>query len=222
MKCSPLRMGLGPMACAATRRSEFDRSGPAGRPRRDRRSWTHLLSIGLAMTFAAMLGACQHSEPPPAPAVAVEPPAVPIPPARPVIRHSVQLAWSFLVEPSRCTATASGEKTSLTVGITRDAPVTITVTLGPPDNAHIAARSTATFQFAGASGNWLIRANGNPQHTLTASAGADELEIARILILLGGGTLHVEGTSLSPLLLQVPAAGEPGQTWSECARRQMI
>jgi hypothetical protein len=222
MKRSPLCRRSGPMACVAVLCSELDRSCRGWWLRLDRRGWTDMLGLGLVMAFAAMAGACQHIEPPPAPAAVVEPPPVPIPPARPVVRRNIQLAWSFAAGPGRCIATASGEKASLTAGITRDSPVNLTVTLAPPGSAQISGRSTATFRFSGAAGSWLIRASGNPQHRLTASAGTDELAIARILILLGGGTLYVEGTSLSPLLLQVPAAGEPGQTWSECASKQVI
>ena len=91
-----------------------------------------------------------------------------------------------------------------------------------PEGSHVTARSKANLRFSGPSGNWTLHARGDARHALGAASGPDEESLGRAIILLGGGTLDVALPPPGLPTLEIPPAGPEGQTWSDCARRQII
>lgn len=176
----------------------------------------------VAVVLLVTLGACQQAPPPPPPAVAAPPPPVPAEPQRPPARRAVSLAWSFDVGPDHCIATAAGDLATLTVTARRTAAVALDLAVSGPQAARITRRLPVTLRFSGPSGSWSLPASGTAQHRIGASSALDELSLGRVVILLGGGTLDVAVPPPGLPTLQIPPAGPQGQSWSDCASRQMI
>ena len=179
----------------------------------------------LGAVLVAMTSACQQADKPAAPAVAAAPAVLAPPPAeprRPPARRVVSLAWSFGFGPDQCVATATGDFATLTVTVRRSATVDVMLAVAPPPPARGAARAPASLRFSGPSGQWSLPASGTAQHGFAASSEADERALGRVLILLGGGTLDVTSAPPGVPTVQLPPGGPQGQTWSDCARRQII
>lgn len=166
-----------------------------------------------AIAFALVLSACTTLQPEKPPREETMAPPAPVvrPPARPLLRGT----WRFEQDAAACVATLVAGRDTLMVSVRRNAPVRLALALD--DTAPAIAR----LRFTGGSGVWQIVAQRAGTGSLAATLGADSLALSRVLVLLGGGTLEIGEAEQALPALGLPAAGEQGQAWFDCARDRL-
>ena len=167
-----------------------------------------------AIAFALVLSACTTLQPEKPPREETMAPPAPVvrPPARPLLRGT----WRFEQDAAACVATLVAGRDTLMVSVRRNAPVRLALALD--DTAPAIARLRFT---GGSGGRWQIVAQRAGARSLAGTLGTGDLALSRVLVLLGGGTLEIGEAEQALPALGLPAAGEQGQAWFDCARDRL-
>jgi hypothetical protein len=158
-----------------------------------------------AAALLLMLAGCAAQRPTP-PAREAHRPA---PPSRETPREAAQpvsstASWSFSTTAESCVATAAGSSRSATLTVRVDRSVQLSVS----------ARGASRLAFSGPGGSWTLHVSGRRGADVTLPLGGTA--VSRVLALLAGGRLRIEGAHAAVLLL--PDAGISGRDWIGCAR----
>lgn len=131
---------------------------------------------------------------------------------RPAVPHrddspaaAVPVQWSFSTAAGECVASASGP------------PRTPVFTARVDHAMHLSAApggGTSRIAFSGPGGSWTMRASKG--RDAAATMPLDGAAVARLLTLLAGGRLRLEGGA-RPTTLLLPNAGVSGRDWMGCA-----
>jgi hypothetical protein len=172
---------------------------------RTRRAWDVLMLI-------LVLAGCEAMQPIPPyalhPAVGAQeaqrsaalrressPPAAPVP-----------VQWSFSIAAGECVATASGPSRAAT--LTARVGRTVSLAASPGDGASRLA-------FSGPGGSWTLRTAGTSREA-AVTMPLDGAAVGRLLALLAGGRLKLEGGGPRSATLLLPDAGVSGRDWMGC------
>lgn len=90
-----------------------------------------------------------------------------------------------------------------------------------PASAGAMLTKTAAVQFTGPAGNWKLR-GALARRSVDLTLPLDDVALSRVLVLLSGGTLEIGDASQGVPALRLPAAGDAGRHWFDCARNQLI
>ena len=82
------------------------------------------------------------------------------------------------------------------------------------------AGKAVTIAWSGASGSWSATGRASGPRRIVAAAPMSEVQASRVLFLLDGGTIRVDGAAGVPAL-RVPNAGQPGNAWFDCVRKAL-
>jgi hypothetical protein len=136
-------------------------------------------------------------------------------------RQAIHTNWSFESGTDSCVAVAGAGDTSLTLTISRNEPIRLALELAPQIDRLPAARAAVPLRFVGLTGSWQVSSQPTARHRLTATLGATDTALGRVLVLLGGGTLEV-GTQDQVSAIGIAPSEAQGQTWFDCARGKLI
>lgn len=173
-------------------------------------------ALAIVLLPLLMVAGCHHVQPPaarPAPAPVMEAP--PSPSHRDVIRTQ----WTFRAEQAACTATASGGHVSMAAIVRRTGSLHLSIALPGATAARL--DKTAAVQFTGPAGNWQLRGV-RARHGVEIALPLDDATLSRVLVLLSGGVVAIGDIDQGVPSLRLPAAGDAGRHWFECARNQLI
>lgn len=151
------------------------------------------------------------SQPQPAPVVEAPPP--------PAHREVIRTLWTFRAADAECTARASGGNASLTAIVRRTGSLRLSIALPAATVAKLT--KTVEVQFAGPAGNWKLR-GARARRSVEIALPLDDAALSRVLVLLSGGTVEIGDADQDVPTLHLPAAGDAGRQWFECARDQLI
>lgn len=122
------------------------------------------------------------------------------PPAAPVV-----VAWSFSTAAGECVAATSGPAHTPVFTASADRSVRFSAAPGG---------GTTRIAFSGPGGSWTVRTSGRGRDA-SATTPLDGAATGRLLALLAGGRLRIEGGA-HPATLIVPDAGVSGRDWMGC------
>ena len=162
------------------------------------------------------LPACEQQLKPEAAVVRPETPPTPPPPLPAQKTYVSGLAWMFKPGDS-CVAIASGKVVTLTISATAS---TVNWRLQGRLLNQV-KQSRMPIRFLAKNAFWTILARRAPGGQLAASVPLSEKEAARVLVLLGGGTLEA-GVGTGAFTVRLPAAGQEGVDWFACVRGRLL
>jgi len=180
---------------------------------RHRRVGCPRLRALLAPLLALALASCASPPPPPQqPAAAVPLPPPPPPPATPTV---LRANWAFHATESMCNAVASSRAASLTIVVRPEGMVRLELSLPRPPPAR------PTAHFAGPAGQWAVAGAASNHGQAVFLLPRNEQSLGRLLILLSGGTLALDGAEPALPVLALPESGPAGREWFDCAKRSV-
>ncbi len=177
-----------------------------------------------ALAFVPLLPLLACVPPPPS---ATAPPAPPpSPPAQSQAakpRHPpLDATWSFAVSESTCSARASAGTTTLAIDIAEDGTVVIEAAPGADTAAYLRAarHHSPQLRVAAEGETWQWRLRANKSHRLEARLAPSEASLARILLMLRGGTVTMSAPPAPEHALRLAPAESSGAAWFACAKRR--
>lgn len=199
--------------------------GPARTAAGNRQKSRGLARIALTLPLVVLpLLACQHARPvsglgyglplPPGP-----PPYPPPPlPARP---PPVTLTWTFAQSADECLARAANDATALRVVVNRGSTIAIQIVFDRSVSLPTIGGLHVSLWFTGTAGSWGAGGAIVSRNRVVAMLPLNDLSVARVLLLLGGGSLNVAAQPSLPMLRVIPSDME-GQKWFACVQRMLV
>lgn len=117
----------------------------------------------------------------------------------------VPARWSFSTAAGECVAIASGPLRAPTLTVRVDQSVRVSASPG---------EGASRLAFSGLGGSWSLRLPGKGR-SASATMPLDDSAVGRLLVLLAGGRLRIEGGA-RPASLILPGAGISGRDWMGC------
>lgn len=132
---------------------------------------------------------------------------------------TVDLRWAFTTGADLCTALASGPGGSFQIQTTTARQVLVTARFSSAI-ASAGGAKPAKLSFSGPAGDWSMAGTWHRREFAT-SRSLDELGMASVLGLLGGGTASVTAGTAHVGTAHLPPSSAEGNAWVQCPKQMM-